>query len=112
MAVVIITKSLEKEVNRRLKQDAVEAFKLMLELESNPKKGKTVGSVGNVTIKEIKFRKFRFYFVTDRFRIKFLSTDELKDIFIKFVRMSEKKDQEMVIHDIKRVLRSLGDEGF
>jgi len=112
MAIVIITKSLEKEINKRLKHDSVAVFELMFELENHPKKGKVVGSIGNITIKEIKYKKFRFYFVTDRFKIKFLSTEELKDIFIKFVRMSEKKDQQKTIEQIKRVLRKLGDEGF
>jgi len=106
---VVITKSLEKEVNKRLKHDSVNAFKLMLALEDNPKKGKTVGHVGSIVAKELKFKKFRFYFITDRFRIKFLKASELKDLFIKFVRMSEKKDQEKTIKGIKEILRRLGD---
>lgn len=31
---------------------------------------------------------------------------------MKFVRMSEKKDQQKVIEEIKRILRSIGEEGF
>jgi hypothetical protein len=112
MAKVIITSFLEKEVNKRLRQDAVTVFELMLELEENPKKGKPVGSVGNVQIGEIKFRKFRFYFVTDRYKVKFLSADELKDLIIKFVRMSDKKEQQETIEQIKDVLRKIGDGGF
>jgi hypothetical protein len=112
MAKVIITASLEKEVNKRLKQDSVEVFRLVLELEENPKKGKPVGAIGNVQIGEIKFRKFRFYFVTDRYKVKFMSADELKDLIIKFVRMSDKKDQHEIIEQIKHVLRMMGDEGF
>jgi len=112
MAIVIITRSLEKQVNSRLKGDSVIAFKLMLSLEDNPKKGKTVGAVGSVVVKEIKFKKYRFYFVTDMFKVKFLSVEELKDIFIKFVRMSDKKDQQKTIDDIKKVLKNIGEDGF
>ncbi|MFO8016211.1 MAG: hypothetical protein R6U32_03845 [Candidatus Woesearchaeota archaeon] len=84
----------------------------MLALEQNPGKGKEVGFVGNVVIKEIKYKKYRFYFIADKFRIKFLSSSELKGLLIKFVRMSVKKDRQKTIDEIKHVLRMLGEEGF
>tara|TARA_Y100000310_G_scaffold23578_1_gene22633 strand:- start:434 stop:775 length:342 start_codon:yes stop_codon:yes gene_type:complete len=113
MARIIITKSLFKKIRKRFDNSkANEIIDLMNSLENNPKKGKEVGVVGNITIKEIKYGKFRFYFVTNRFKIKFLSSEELKEIFIKFVEMSEKKDQQKVIDKIKFVVRSLGEEGF
>ena len=84
----------------------------MFSLENNSKKGKEIGHIGKVVIKEIKYKKFRFYFVTDNFKVKFLSTKELKNLIIKFVRMSEKKNQQKVIDEIKSVLRNLGEEGF
>lgn len=34
----------------------------MLELEDNQKKGKIVGVVGNIVVKEIKCKKFIFYY--------------------------------------------------
>jgi len=112
MAKVIIAESLEKEINRKFKHESITIFKLMLELEENPKKGKLVGVIGKVVIKEIKYNKFRFYFITDGYKVKFLLAKELKDLIIKFVRMSNKKDQQKTIKEIKTVLRKLGEEGF
>jgi len=109
MAIVVISKSLEKEVNKRLKNESKRVFELMLQLEQQPKKGKSVGHIGSIQIKEIKYKKFRFYFVTDYYRVKYLSVEELKNLIIKFVRMSDKKDQQIVIDQIKDVLRHLDD---
>ena len=58
------------------------------------------------------YKKFRFYFITDGYKVKFLKAEELKDLLMKFVRMSEKKDQQKTIEEIKHILRSLGEEGF
>jgi hypothetical protein len=113
MARILITNSLFKKIRKKFdNSETRKIIDLMNSLEENPKKGTEVGVVGNIVIKEIKYNKFRFYFVTNRFKIKFLSVDELKDIFIKFVKMSEKKDQQKVIDKIKFVVRSLGEEGF
>lgn len=112
MARVIITKKLEEDVNRKFKLESVEIFSLMLTLEKNPKKGNSVGVIGDMAIRELRYKKFRFYFLTDNYKIKFLSAEDLKDLIIKFVRMSEKKDQQKVIDEIKIILRNLGKEGF
>jgi len=112
MVQVIITKKLEEEINKKFKHESVEIFSLMRTLQESPYKGKEVSSVGNIIIKELKYKKFRFYFITYSYKIKFLKADDLKDLLIKFVRMSEKKDQQEVIDDIKSVLRTLGGEGF
>jgi len=112
MAKVIITSTLEEEINKKFKQESVEIFSLLRTLEDNPKKGKAVGVVGAILVKEIKYNKFRFYFITDGYKVKFLKTEELNDLLIRFVRMSEKKDQQKIINEIKHVLRSLGEERF
>ena len=41
-----------------------------------------------------------------------LKREELSDLMIKFVRMSDKKNQQKVIEEIKDVLRKIGEEGF
>ena len=112
MAKVVVTETLEEEINKKFKHESVEVFSLLRTLEDNPKKGKEVGVVGKVLIKEIKYKKFRFYFITDGYKVKFLKAEELKDLLIKFVRMSEKKDQQKTIEEIKHILRSLGEDGF
>ncbi len=112
MAKVIITKELEKEINRKFKKQSVEIFELMHSLKENPKKGKPLGQVGGIVIKELRYESYRFYFITDGFKLKLLSDSELGDLLIRFVRMSDKKDQQKVINEIKSVLRSFGKGGF
>jgi hypothetical protein len=112
MAVVLITKRLEKEITRKFKEESIEIFTLMRELQDEPKKGKEIGVIGRVLIKELKYKNYRFYFIKDGYKIKYLKSDELKDLIIKFIRMSDKNSQQKVIGEIKHVLRFLGEEGF
>jgi len=112
MAKVIIAPTLEEEINKKFKKQSIEVFVLLLSLEENPHKGKDISTVGKILIKEVKYGKFRFYCITDGYKIKFLKSTELKDLIIKFVRMSDKKNQQETIDEIKTVLRSLGEEGF
>jgi len=112
MAKVIITKKLEEEINKIFKKESTKIFEFMYELQDNPHKGKPVGQIGGTVIKEIRYERYRFYFITDGYKIKMLQKEELNDLLIKFVRMSDKKDQQKVIDEIKRILRELGEERF
>ena len=112
MAKVIITSELEKKINKIFKKESVKILSLLLTLENYPKKGKELGVIGKIVLKELKYKNFRFYFITDLFKVKFLSSDELNDLLIKVVRMSRKKDQQKTINEIKHILKNLGTEGF
>lgn len=112
MAKVVINESLAEQISRKFKRESVEIFSLMRTLEDNPKKGKEIGVVGKILVKEIRYNQFRFYFITDGYKVKFLKTEQLKDLLIRFVRMPEKRDQQKTINEIKYVLRELGEEGF
>ena len=112
MAKVEITQELKEEVFKKFKSESVEIFKLMHSLKENPKKGKPVGQVSGIVIKELRYNNFRFYFITDGFKIKFLQIFELNDLLIKFVRMSDKKKQQKTIDEIKEILRKFGEGGF
>jgi len=112
MAIVIITKELEKEINKKFKKESIQIFKLLYSLKENPKKGKLLSNIGGILIKEIKYKSFRFYFITDGFKLRFYDEQSLTNLLIKFVRMSDKKDQQKVINEIKEVLRSFGEKGF
>ena len=112
MARVIITKRLVKEINAKFRAESVKIFDLMHSLKESPNKGKIVGQVGGILIKELKYNSFRFYFVADGFKLKFLGADELNDLLLKFVRMSDKKSQQKVINEIKIVLKKFGEDGF
>ncbi|MFH1510211.1 MAG: hypothetical protein ABIF10_00845 [Candidatus Woesearchaeota archaeon] len=113
MAEVFFSESFTRELKKKFSEKEGNTILDLLEtLRDNPKKGKEIGEVGGVIIKELKYKKFRLYFITDGYKVKFLKAEELKDLIIKVVRMSEKKDQNKVIEEIKHILRSLGEEGF
>lgn len=112
MAQVEIVRSLLDEIKRKFKGEAHEVLDLLETLEDNPQKGKALGRVGGIVIKELKYESFRFYFIADGNKIKAFSQEELVDLLIKFVRMSDKKDQQKVIDEIKHILQTLGVAGF
>ena len=112
MAKVIITKNLKDIILKKFKSESNKIFQLMYSLKENPKKGKSIGQVRGVIIKELKYKKFRFYFITNGFDLKFLKIEDLQNLVIKFIKMSDKKNQGKIIAEIKKILKSLGEEGF
>ena len=65
MAKVKIAPSLFNEIQKKFKGEAHKIIDLLETLEENPHKGKIVGQVGGLLIKEIKYKVFRFYFIVD-----------------------------------------------
>jgi len=112
MAKVEILEDLYEKIEKKFGGEAGKVFALMKSLEENPKKGKSVGQIGGILIKELRYKSFRFYFITDGFKLKILNLEELSNLLIKFVRMSDKKDQQKVINEIRDVLRKVGKDGF
>ena len=112
MAKVEIKEELKNEIIKKFKEESKIIFKQMFSLGDNPHKGKLLGQIGRISIKEIKYNSFRFYFITDQHKLKFIDQSALADLLIKFVRMSDKKTQQKTIDEIKNVLRKLGEEGF
>lgn len=112
MAKVEIAESLFAEINKKFKHDSVEVLEHLRSLESSPYKGKILGTVGAIIIKELKYSGFRFYFITDGFKIKCLEEEKLIDLLLRFVRMSDKNHQQETINEIKHVLRVIGPGGF
>ncbi|OGJ12642.1 hypothetical protein A3K82_02105 [Candidatus Pacearchaeota archaeon RBG_19FT_COMBO_34_9] len=112
MAKVIIVKSLEHEILKKFKEESEKIFDLIHTLKDNPSKGKELGHVSGIVIKEIRYKSFRLYFITEGYRLKVMSKEELNDLLIRFVRMSDKKTQQKTIDEIKQVLRCLGEGGF
>ena len=112
MAKVMITSSLKEEIFKKFKGTSEDIFLHMKTLEKEPDKGKALGHVAEIVIKELRYEKFRFYFITDGRVLKFGTEDELASILIKFVRMSDKKDQQKKIDEVKSILKSLGFDSF
>ena len=94
MAKVEIVDSLAKEIQKRFKGETHKIIQLLRNLEKNPNKGKLLGSIGGILIKEIRYKSFRFYFITDGHKLKFIDQENLTDLLIMFVRMSDKKHQQ------------------
>jgi sporulation protein YlmC with PRC-barrel domain len=65
MARVIIGKALQEEVEKKFRAESKKIFSAMKSLEQIPHKGKALGHVQDIVIKELKYGKFRFYFITD-----------------------------------------------
>ncbi len=112
MAQVEISESLKDEIFKKFKEESKTIFKLMKSLEENPHKGKLLASIDELVIKELRYNSFRFYFITDGYKLRVMDETGLNDLLIKFVRMSDKKDQQKVINEIKKVLSKLGPEGL
>lgn len=112
MVKIIIVESLFEEIEKKFKGDSIKILELIESLKENPKKGKEIGTVGGVLIKELRYQNFRFYFITDGFKIKYLGEKELIDLLLKFVRISDKKYQQETINKIKNILKTIGPEGF
>tara|TARA_Y100000034_G_scaffold89939_1_gene108298 strand:+ start:1427 stop:1798 length:372 start_codon:yes stop_codon:yes gene_type:complete len=112
MAKVEIVGSLAKKIKKRFKDESHKIIKLLRNLEENPHKGKPIGQVGGMLIKELKYNSFRFYFILEGNKLKVFSKEELTDLLIRFIRMSDKKSQQKTINEIKRILINLGPEGF
>lgn len=112
MAKVQIDPSLFKEIQKKFKGESHKIIDLLETLEQNPYKGKELGHIAGIVIKEIKYNSYRFYFITDGHKLRIFEPNKLKDLLIKFVRMSNKKDQQKVINEIKSILKNFGEENF
>ncbi len=112
MVGVEVVPSLYRKISKHFKKDSVKVFQFLKSLEKEPAKGKPLGTVGGVLVKELKYGSFRFYFVTDGYVLKLFDKEKLESLLIRFVRMSHKKEQQKVINEIKEVLRAIGPSGF
>jgi uncharacterized protein YdcH (DUF465 family) len=112
MVQVTILETLKDEILKKFKEESKIIFRQMYSLAENPHKGKILGHVGGVVIKELKYKNFRFYFITDGYKLKIMDESKLVDLLIRFVRMSDKKHQQETINEIKKVLINFGPKGF
>lgn len=110
---VSISEELKNEILKKFKEESKIIFRQMYSLKENPHKGKIVGNVGGIIIKELKYKSFRFYFITDGYKLKLMGELKLVELLIKFVRMSDKKEQQKTIDEIKSLLKKFdGKLGF
>ncbi len=112
MARVVITKELEENINKKFKKESVKIFELIYSLEDNPRKGKLLSQIGSISIKELRYKSFRFYFLVEGYKLKFLDEKNLCDLLIKFIAMSDKKEQQETIDKIKDFIRNFGKDAL
>jgi hypothetical protein len=112
MARVSIAEDLKNEILKKFKEESKTIFKQMYSLAENPHKGKELGHVGGIVIKELRYKSFRFYFITDGYKLKIMNQEKLVELLIRFVRMSDKKDQQQTINEIRKILLIFGLDGF
>src|SRR3989338_11407636 len=108
----MIAEKLKEEILKKFKQESKKIFRQMYSLQNNPRKGKLLGNVGGIVIKEIKYGNFRFYFITDGYKIKIMDESLLTELLIRFVRMPDKKGQQQTIDEIRKILTNIGSKGF
>ena len=109
---VTITPALFEEISDTFKGDAIRIVDFIYSLKKSPHKGKALGNVGGTLIKELKYKSFRFYFITDGFKLRCLGKNVIVDILFRFVRMSNKNNQKEIIKEIRKVLLEIGSQGL
>jgi len=112
VAKVEIVRSLLDEIKKKFKGESHNIIDLLETLEDNPHKGKIVGQVAGLLIKELRYKSFRFYFIVEGNKLRVFSREGLIDLFLRVVRMSDKRSQQRVIDEIKNILMKFGEEGF
>lgn len=112
MAKVEIEQKLFQEIKKRFGGESHKIIDLLETLEENPKKGKFLCQIGGVALKELKYKSFRFYFITDNYRLHFLDIGELNELLIRFIRMSHKNLQQKTINEMKKTLKDINKEEF
>ena len=112
MVQVTILETLKDEILKKFKGESKIVFKQMYSLAENPHKGKLLGNVGGIVIKELRYKSFRFYFIADGYKLKIMEESKLVDLLIRFVRMSDKKDQQQTINKIRKILLNFGLKRF
>ena len=113
MTRIVIMPSLAKTISKTFSK--AEAHKVIDRIESTaaqPRKGKTLGAVGGLLIKELKYKKYRLYFIVDHDQLRYYDQEGLAELLLMFVRMSDKKHQHDTIDEIRRVLKTIGPEGL
>lgn len=112
MIKIIVLNSLRNEIYKIFKKDSIKVYSLFEELKLNPKKGKILGHVGNMSIRELKYQTYRFYFIIDGHKLFLFDKGRIEELLIRFIKMSKKDNQQKVINEIKLILKRIGEEGF
>ena len=109
---ILLLNRLRDDIFKTFKEDSLKVYSLIEELKHNPNKGRILGHVGSISIRELKFKSFRFYFILNQFKLNLFNKDELKELLIKFIEMSKKNNQQKTIDKIKKILKKVDFESI
>lgn len=110
MIKLIILKTLRDEILKTFKKESLKIYSLLREMETNPHKAKVLGHVGNISIREIKYKNFRFYFILDGHKLYLFSKGLVEELLIQFIKMSKKNNQQKTIDEIKQMLKLIEED--
>ncbi len=104
---VTISKNLRNTIYKKFKKDSAKVYSLISSLKENVHKGKYLGRVSNIIIKELKYKTYRLYFIIDEGKLMLFEKGELKELLIRFLEISKKNEQQQTIDKIKLILRKV-----
>ena len=112
MIKILVLNALRDEIYKTFKKDSLKVYAVIESLQENPHKGKVLGIVGNMSVRELRYRNFRIYFIIDSHKLILFSKNQIQDLLIRFVRMSDKNNQQKTIDEIKAILKQIGQKDF
>ena len=104
---IVILNSLRDEIFKIFKKDALKIYGLIDKLKVNPNQGKVLGHVGNMSIRELRYGSFRFYYIIDGNKLRLFNQSKIEDLLIQFIAMSKKNDQQRTIAEIRELLKRI-----
>ena len=107
---VLVDEKVKLLINTKFKSDKKEIIAYFKKLEVNSQLGDFVFAISNIECREIKIKGIRMFTVQYRNQI-FISTDDTLYNTIKIIDIAKKnktKEQQRIIDDIKRRVKSFG----
>lgn len=104
---ILVIKSLRDEIYKKFKKDSLKVYNLINSLRDNLNKGKHLGKISTFILKELKYKNFRFYFIIKENELILYRKEDIKELLIKFIDMSNKNKQQQTINKIKIILKNL-----
>jgi len=102
--VVEFSKQFLKELKKTASKSEAKTIVKKL-ARTSPSEGDFVALIANIVIREKRMKTFRFYFIVQDNKKHIITKQELKEFIIKFVALSKKNNQQIVIDKLKEDLK-------
>ena len=104
MIQIVILNSLRNDIYKTFKKGALKIYALIEKLKVNPNQGKVLGHVGSMSIRELRYTSFRFYYILDGNKLRLFNQSKIRELLIQFIAMSKKNDQQKTIREIYELI--------